>query len=153
VEALATDQDQAVVIYANNEPIQLGALGYEIDLIQVADYVQLASNGLISNEKTISENPDLVRRLVEASLRGLADTLDNPDEAFEISKKYVENLDQADQSVQREVLTASLRFWETDRLGYSNAAAWENMQSILLDMGLLSQPLNIDQAYTNEFVE
>jgi len=153
VEALATDQDQAVVIYANNEPIQLDALGYEIDLIQVADYVQLASNGLISNEKTISENPDLVRRMVEASLRGLADTLANPDEAFEISKKYVENLDQADQSVQREVLTASLRFWETDRLGHSNAAAWENMQSILLDMGLLSQPLNVDQAYTNEFVE
>ena len=153
VEALASDQDQAVAIYANNEPIQLGALGYEIDLIRVADYVQLASNGLISNEKTINENPDLVRRMVQASLRGLADTLANPEEAFEISKKYVENLDQADQSVQREVLTASLRFWETDRLGHSNEAAWENMQSILLDMGLLSQPQNVDQAFTNEFVE
>jgi NitT/TauT family transport system substrate-binding protein len=91
--------------------------------------------------------------MVEASLRGVADTLANPDEAFEISKKYVENLDQADQSVQREVLAATLPFWMTDRLGYSNPAAWENMQSILLDMGLLSQPLNLDQAYSNEFIE
>lgn len=153
VEALIADQEQAVVIYANNEPIQLAALGYDIDLIRVADYVKLASNGLISNEKTISENPDLVRRMVEATLRGLADTLANPDEAFEISKKYVENLEQADQSVQRDVLAASILFWQTDRLGYSNAAAWENMQSILLDMGLLSQPLDLDQAYSNEFIE
>jgi NitT/TauT family transport system substrate-binding protein len=153
VEALTTDQEQAVVIYANNEPIQLAALGYDVDLIQVADYVQLASNGLISNEKTIRENPDLVRRMVEATLRGLADTLADPDEAFEISKKYVENLEQADQSVQREVLAASIIFWQTDRLGYSNAAAWENMQSILIDMGLLSGPLDLDQAYSNEFIE
>jgi NitT/TauT family transport system substrate-binding protein len=91
--------------------------------------------------------------MVEASLRGVADTLANPEEAFEISKKYVENLDQADQSVQREVLAATLPFWRTDKLGYSNPAAWENMQSILLDMGLLSQPLNLDQAYSNEFIE
>ena len=153
VEALIADQDQAVVIYANNEPVQLSAQGHDIDMIQVADYVHLASNGLISNEKTISENPDLVRRMVEASLRGVADTLANPEEAFEISKKYVENLDQADQSVQREVLAATLPFWRTDKLGYSNPAAWENMQSILLDMGLLSQPLNLDQAYSNEFIE
>ncbi len=47
VEALVTDQDQAVVVYANNEPIQLRAQGFEVDVIRVADYVHLASNGLI----------------------------------------------------------------------------------------------------------
>ena len=106
VEALAADQEQAVVIYANNEPIQLAALGYDIDLIRVADYMQLASNGLITNETTIANNPDLVRRMNQAILRGLADVLADPDRAFEVSKKYVENLDQADQTIQREVLEA-----------------------------------------------
>jgi NitT/TauT family transport system substrate-binding protein len=153
VEALATDQEQAVVIYANNEPIQLAALGYDIDLIRVADYVQLASNGLITNEATIANNPDLVRRMVQATLRGLADTLADPDQAFEISKKYVENLAQADQAIQREVLEASIEFWKADQLGYTNPEAWENMQAILLDMGLLSQPQDLKQAYTNEFIK
>jgi NitT/TauT family transport system substrate-binding protein len=153
VEALATDQEQAVVVYANNEPIQLEALGYDIDLIQVADFVQLASNGLITNEATIADNPDLVRRMNQATLRGLADTLADPDEAFEISKKYVENLEQADQTIQRKVLEASIAFWKADRLGYTAPEAWENMQEILLDMGLLSQPLDLKQAYTNEFIE
>lgn len=152
VEALATDQEQAVVIYANNEPIQLAALGYDIDLIRVADYVQLASNGIISNETTIQNNPDLVRRMVAATLRGLADTLADPDEAFEICKKFVENLDQADQNIQRDVLAASIEFWKTDRLGYTDPEAWQNMQEILLDMELLSQPLDLQQVYSNEFV-
>jgi NitT/TauT family transport system substrate-binding protein len=153
VEALATDQEQAVVIYANNEPIQLTALGFDIDLIQVADYVQLASNGLISNEATIANNPDLVRRMVQATLRGLADTLADPDQAFEISKKYVENLEQADQEIQKKVLEASIAFWKADQLGFTAPEAWENMQEILLDMGLISQAQDLSKAYTNEFIQ
>jgi NitT/TauT family transport system substrate-binding protein len=153
VEALATDQEQAVVIYANNEPIQLAALGYEIDLIRVADYLQLASNGLITNEATMANDPELVRRMIQAISRGLADVLADPDRAFEVSKKYVENLDQADQDIQREVLDASIAFWKAERLGFTAPQAWENMQAILLDMGLLSQALDLKQAFTNEFVD
>lgn len=152
VEALAADQEQAVVGYVTNEPIQLRARGFEVDVIRVADYVQLASNGLISNETTLKQNPDLVRRMVEATLHGLADTLANPDEAYEISKKYVEGLDQADEKVQKEILTTSIDFWKADPLGHSDSQAWENMQKILLEMGLLKQPLDLSQAYTNEFI-
>ena len=53
VEALVTGRDEAIVIYANNEPIQLEAQGYKVDVLRVADYVSLASNGLLTNEKTI----------------------------------------------------------------------------------------------------
>jgi NitT/TauT family transport system substrate-binding protein len=152
VEALAADQQDAAVIYVNNEPIQLHALGYELDVISVADYVQLASNGLITNETTRSENPELVRRMVRATLRGIADVLANPDEAYEISKKYIEGLEHADQAVQKEVLSTSISFWQTDQLGYSNLAAWENMQAVLLEMGLLLEELDLSEAFTNEFV-
>ena len=153
VEALATDQEQAVVIYANNEPIQLAALGYDIDLIKVADYLQLASNGLVTNENTIANNPDLVRRMNQAIARGLEDVLADPDHAFEVSKKYVENLEQADQEIQRKVLEASIAFWQAEQIGYTAPQAWENMQAVLLDMGLMSQALDLNQAFTNEFID
>jgi NitT/TauT family transport system substrate-binding protein len=153
VEALVTGQDQAVVIYVNNEPIQLRAQGYEVDVIRVADYVKLASNGLITNEQTIAENPDLVRRMVQATLHGVAVSLSDPEETFEICKKYVENLAQADENVQKQVLAATMDFWRTDELGISELAAWENMQSVLLDMELLSGPQDLAAAFTNDFVK
>ncbi|GAB4582078.1 MAG: ABC transporter substrate-binding protein [Anaerolineales bacterium] len=153
VEMLATDQEQAVVGYFSNEPIQLRAQGYEVTEILVADYVQLASNGIITNEETLTNNPDLVRGMVQAFLRGLADTIANPDEAYEISKKYVENLGATDEAVQKEVLAASIEYWKAETLGYSDPVAWENMQTVLLDMGLLTEPLDLSQAFTNDFLK
>ncbi len=153
VEALAVDQQEAVVGYVANEPVQLAAQGYEINVIRVADYVTLASNGVITNETTIAENPDLVRRFVQAALKGLAYTIQHPDEAYEISKDFVESLAVADEKVQREVLDISITFWQADVLGYSDPEAWENMQRVLLNMGLLTEPLDLEEAFTNQFIE
>jgi NitT/TauT family transport system substrate-binding protein len=152
VEALATDQVQVVSVYAANEPVQLRAQGYDVNEILVAEYLQLASNGLITNEKTISENPELVRAMVEAFLKGLAETVANPDEAYALSKKHVPNLAEADEAVQKEVLARSMALWDAERLGFSNAQAWENMQDTLLKMGLLEEALEVEKAFTNEFL-
>jgi NitT/TauT family transport system substrate-binding protein len=152
VPALTSGQEEIVVGYAGNEPIQLTAQGFDNSVLRVADFVELASNGLITSEKTLSEDPELVRSFLRAVLRGLEDTIENPEEAFEISKKYVEGLDQADEAVQREVLDVSIGFWRADRLGESDPVAWENMQQVLLDMGLLQAPLDLTEAFTNEFI-
>lgn len=151
VEALAANQEEAVVIYANNEPVQFAAQGIEVNTLRVADYVDLASNGLVTNQQTIQDHPELIRSMNAAILRGIADTLANPDEAFEISKIFVEGLD-ANAVIQRQVLEATLEFWRAEELGYSQPTAWENMQQVLLDMELLARPLDISQVYTNEFI-
>jgi putative riboflavin transport system substrate-binding protein len=152
VEALATDRDQAVSVYTNNEPIQLRAKGYDLTELRVADYVKLASNGLLTNEKTIKDRPELVKGMVNAILRGTADTIADPQAAYQTSLAYVENLAQADTAVQKQVLATTIEFWKADRPGYSDPKAWENMQTVLLDMGLLTQPLDLSQAYTNQFI-
>ena len=152
VEALAAGQEDAAVVYITNEPIQLRSQGYEIDLHRVADHVQLVGNGLITNETTLKENPELVRKMVEATLKGIQDTLADPDEAYRISEKYVENLAQADKTAQMQVLETSLALYRADPPGYSDPAAWENMQSILLEMELITQPLDLKKAYSNDFL-
>jgi NitT/TauT family transport system substrate-binding protein len=116
---------------------------------------KLAANGLITNEATIAQNPDLVQRMVRAVLHGISDSLTNPDEAFEISKKYIDGLAQSDaetQTIQRQVLQASLPFWQSEPLGIIDPQAWQNMQDILLKMGLLSQPLELEKAYDTQFI-
>jgi NitT/TauT family transport system substrate-binding protein len=149
VEALLTDQVEAVVGYANNEPVQLAAQGEEVNVMYVADTTDLVANGLITNEQTIAENPQLVEGMVRAVLRGLADTLDDPEAAFEISKEYVEALDDS----RRPVLDASLDLWQTDVLGRSDLISWQNTQEILLAIDFLDQELDdLEAAFTNEFV-
>ncbi|HEY48327.1 MAG TPA: ABC transporter substrate-binding protein [Anaerolineae bacterium] len=152
VEALYEGQEDAVVIYANNEPLQLEAQGFPVNVMRVADYVHLASNGLITNEETIQNHPDLIRRMVEATLKGLQDTIEDPDMAYEMAKLYVEGLEQANETVMRGVLNASIDFWEAERLGYSDPASWENMQRVLIEMGLLEEEIDLSQAFTNEFL-
>ena len=152
VEALTADQVDAAVIYVTNEPIQLAAQGYEINVIPVSDYALLASNGLITNETVLKENPDLVHRMLEATLRGIKFTGLHTDYAFEDCENYVEGLAQSDRVVQRAVLEASVALYQLEPLGFSDPAAWENMETLLLNMELLTGSLDLEAAYTNEFV-
>lgn len=152
VDALIAGLDDSVAIYANNEPIQLANQGYAVDLIRVADYADLASNGLLTNETTIRENPELVERMVGAILMGLADTMSDPEAAFEICRKYIEVWDQQNEGLYKEILLASMEFWEAERPGYSQSKTWENMQEVLLEMGWLSEPMDLSQAFTNQFI-
>jgi NitT/TauT family transport system substrate-binding protein len=152
VELLAAGEQDVVVGYAANEPIQLRARGIPVTEIRVANYVQLASNGILANEKVITENPDLVRRFVGAFLKGLADTIADPEEAFELSKSHIPNFAELDADVQREVLATSIEQWKAERLGLSDPQAWENMQTILLEMGLIGEEMDLSKAFTNEFI-
>ena len=149
VESLLSDQVEAVVGYANNEPVQLAGLGEDVNVIYVADYIDMVANGVITNEQTIAENPELVEAFVRATLRGLSDTLANPDEAFEISKKFVEGLE----DTRKPVLEASLEMWQADQLGVTDGPSWEQTQDVLLQMGFLDAPVSdLDAAYSNDFV-
>ena len=152
VELVASGQQDIVVGYTANEPIQLRAQGIAVTEIRVADYAQLAANGLLASEKVIAENPELVRAFVGAFLKGLRDTISNPDEAFQLSEAHIPNFADLDSAVQKQILATSLEQWQAERPGYCNPQAWENMQDVLLDMGLISEKMDLSKAFTNEFI-
>ncbi|NMB69407.1 MAG: ABC transporter substrate-binding protein [Chloroflexi bacterium] len=151
-EMIATDHDDAAVIYVANEPVQLEARGYAVDVLRVSDYLPMVGNGLTTSEQMLRDNPERVRKMVRALLRGIEAAAADPDAAFEICKKYVDNLAEGDQEIQRRVLAASIELWKSDRPGYSDPQAWENMQAILLEMGLLEAPVDLAAAYTNDYL-
>ena len=152
VEALVTGQVQAGVIYLPNEPVVLRAQGYEVNTIGISDYIDLVANGLVTNEMAIRDNPEMVQAIVEAFLNGIRDTIEDPQEAYDTSKNFVENLADADSDVQFKVLETSIELYKSSRLGFSEPSGWINMQEILLDMALLEEPVDLDQAFTNQFI-
>jgi NitT/TauT family transport system substrate-binding protein len=152
VELMAAGEQDIIVGYVANEPIQLRAQGIAVTEVRVADYVQLASNGILASEKVIAENPELVRAFVGAFLKGLEDTIANPEQALTISESYIPNFADLDADVQKQILETSIEQWKAERLGYSDPQAWENMQNVLLEMGLITEEIDLNQAFTNEFV-
>ena len=155
VESLVNGVSEAVVVYISNEPIKLRAEGYDVDVLAASDYLSLVANGLITSEKMLVEQPEQVAAMVRATLKGIQYTIDHPDEAFEISEKYVENLANltpAEKEVQRQVLATSIEFYKAERLGFSDPQAWQNMQDLLLEMELLSVPLDLSAAFSNEYL-
>jgi NitT/TauT family transport system substrate-binding protein len=91
---------EASVVYVNNEPLQIeqraqagdcGAVS-AVSVINVADAVGMVSNGIVTNEQTAADNPELVSAVVGAFDRALRDTIDNPASAYLFSARQVENL-------------------------------------------------------------
>jgi NitT/TauT family transport system substrate-binding protein len=156
VESMVTDQVDATVVYAMNEPVQLRQQGYEVSMLEVADHIDFVSNGLITNEKTIREEPELVRAVARAMLRGLQDTIDDPDAAFAICRTYVPEIDDDSAPLQRAVLEEALKFWspdESSELGLSDPAAWEASAAFMRKAGMVEGEVDAESLYTNDFVE
>jgi len=152
VEMLATDRVDAVVVYVANEPVVLENQGYPTDLIRVDDYLTLVSNGLVTNEKTLTESPELVRGMIRALLHGIKDVIADPDEAYQISTKYVETLAGADVTVQKQVLARSIGLWQSATPGKSDPVSWNNMLAILAKMGMVPGDMDVTRAFTNDFL-
>ena len=57
------------------------------------------------------------------------------------------------EAVRKEVLALSIEYWYAEQIGYCDPQAWENMQEVLLDMDLLAEPLDLEAAFTNDFLE
>jgi NitT/TauT family transport system substrate-binding protein len=152
VASLTEGRIDAAVVYGANEPVQLRQAGYDPYLLYVADYINLVSNGLITNEKTIAEKPELVGSLVRAVIRGIDYTIDHPDEAFDICLQHVPEAGGENREIQTAVLEESIKFWESDRLGYSDPEAWKLSEEFMVDVGLAEPAPQAGEMFTNQFI-
>ncbi|HPS32321.1 MAG TPA: ABC transporter substrate-binding protein [Anaerolineaceae bacterium] len=152
VESLVSGIVDAAVIYLSNEPSQLRAMGYQINTLRVADSIDLIGNGLVTNESTIKEDPELVRAVLGALLKGIQFSAENPDETYLICAKYVDNLAEADEAVQKQVLAESIKLWDVYPTNEDHTRRWENMQSVLLKLGLMSQAVDLKGVYDGSFL-
>ncbi len=195
---------EAAVVYINNEPLQIQQRAdagncngvKSIKVFPVSDAVDMVSNGLMTNEQTVKDNPQLVTDMVKAFDAGLRETINNPAEAYLLTLKYVENLpinddfktalqdaaaaqdkflaDEPDRAavaesraallktlsekfdpatlIQFEVLLNTIDLWDADRLGLADKASWEATQQVLVNMKFVTTPIDVETAFTNDFL-
>lgn len=132
---------EAAVVYINNEPLQIQQRAdagncngvTSVKVFPVSDAVDMVSNGLLTNEITIAENPELVTAMVTAFDAGLRIAVNNPAKAYLISLDYVENLPITDE-LKAALETASAAQDEFLATNPDRAAVAESRAALLADL-------------------
>lgn len=156
IEALLAQRVDAIGCYISNQPVDLAAQGVEVDVLTVADLgLFLPGQVVFVNNDFLADNRDLVKGFVEATLLGYKDAKEDPDEAARIMSKYypeiTEDVIKAKWEIIQEVwfspATAEHGF------GWNDPQAYENLQAILTDTGLLTEPVDFSTALDNSILE
>ncbi len=143
----------SIGVYSTGGLIRAHQAGHELNLIWPSDYgVHMYADTLITTDQLIGENPELVTRFLRATLRGWREAIEDTEAAVEITLKYAR---EADAELQTQMMEASLPLIHTgqDHIGWMRAEVWQGMHDILLEQGLLDEPVDVDKVYTMEFLQ
>ncbi len=157
IPSLTAGKVDAVVGFTNNEPVKLRAAGQAITEIDSADYFSLVGHGLVTGEGQLARSPELLRKVVRATLKGMRYALAHPDATFAICRKYLPELGKGQEPTEKQVLLESLKLWENDYtrshgLGRSDPKAWEDSQRLMLEMGLIKKTTPVGRFLQQQFL-
>jgi len=158
IAAVAEDKVQVAMGYAMNEPVVLEQQGTPVNVIAIADYFPLASDGVIASDDLVANEPAVAAGFTRATLKGLRDVLADPDGGFEASLEFIPEARSGDISFQRKVLQEALPFWaseQTERygLGYNDPDVWQQTHTFLRESKLLSTDVPVEEGFTNDFIK
>ena len=107
---------------------------------------------LFTTEKMIRKNPDLVQRFIDATLEGWNYAYENPNEAVSYTLMYSSELNKKHET---KMMLASLGLLKPDNnpIGYIDKEVLESMQDILLNNRDMKNKINLDEVYTNNFLD
>ena len=140
-------------VFLTNEVLTTQAAGYKLNIIYPDDYgIHFYADTLFTTDDLIARNPDLVRRFVRATLKGWTYAVENPTAIGPMIVKYKPD---ADAELESEKMTASLPLVNTgeDFIGWMKPEVWAGMEQTLREQGVLTQTVDVTQAYTMQFLE
>ena len=106
---------------------------------------------IASNEKMMEENPKTVEKFMRAAVKGYEFAIEHPEEAADILIEAEPDLD--------EDLVKKSQNWLADKyqddaaqFGVQSQDRWEVFHEFMLDYDLIEAPIEVEKAYTNEFL-
>ena len=151
---LITGQIDAQWAFTVTAGLELPAKGIEINIISPADY-GIVTHGytIFALDKTIKEKSDITLRFLRATLRGVKDTVDNPDQAIESLLKRDPKLD-SDLSLKRlKAYNAVTSSSDEYPPGYMDREMFQSTYERLVEEKVIENPFDVSEAYTTKFLE
>ena len=118
------------------------------DLNPVFDYYTPL---LISNNELIAEDPEKVEAFLVAATKGYEYAIENPEESAKILLKYAPELNEELVNKSQQFL-ADQYIADATQWGVMKEDVWANYAQFLYDNELIPTELDVEQAFTNEFL-
>lgn len=106
---------------------------------------------IIANEDTLNERPELVEAFMAATAKGYQYAMENPEEAVKSLLKDAPEVDEAI-AVASQIYLADQYQAEAPQWGIMDAGVWTNYAKWMYDNGLIDAMLEVEGAYTNDFL-
>jgi NitT/TauT family transport system substrate-binding protein len=127
--------------------------GAKVRVIPSSDYFQSMGQAILASDQTIKERPELVRKLVRATLRGMKDISDDPAGAAAVYAEALPDRRGQEQQVQRVFeLYKQYVYGGQNIPGEMNRDQLSRLQGFYVSQGISSTALPLDDLFTNEFV-
>lgn len=158
VPSLLAGRVDAILIFANEFPSLRQAAakqGKEATGLLFSDYgVDVYSNGLIAADATIQSRPDLVRRFVRATMKGVAWAAEHPEQAATIFVKHNPASDEALALEYWKIAVEHLATPATRKsgLGVMAREKMEATRDLIARFEKLPAPVATEELYTNDFL-
>ena len=139
--------------YVINEPQQVIEAGHDVTTILVADYgANMYADVLFTTDDMITTKPDLVQEMLRATIRGWEYAIEHNGEAIDDVMKYAT---QSTRQHEQYMLEQSIPLINTGDgfIGWMNKEQWDLAQEILLEQGILDNPVNMNDVYTMQFLD
>ncbi|MBF7084644.1 ABC transporter substrate-binding protein [Desulfallas sp. Bu1-1] len=151
--AIERDIDFAWIYYGwtGIEAEQRGIKLNFLELRKLDEALDYYTPVLITSEKLIRENPDLVKKFMRATAKGYEFAIDHPGEAARILLKYAPELDEQLVLASQQYLSPRYRD-DAARWGEQKAEVWERYARWMYERKLLPKMIDVDKAFTNEFL-
>jgi NitT/TauT family transport system substrate-binding protein len=153
IDPLVNGEVDAMVAWVINEGVQLNEAGLKTNVMMLSDYgIDSYEMVLFTSEKMIAEHPDTVKGVVQATVQGMRDVIDNPDEAANVVLTYDSKLNLEGQ---RRRLQAILPLLSPPgvKLGMMQPDVWKLTQQMMLDQKVLAQPIDLNLVATTKFLD
>lgn len=151
--AVKRDIDFAWIFYAWTG-IEAELRGEPLDMIYLKDYapqLDYYTPVLVTSEKEIAGQPDVVKAFMKATSEGYEYAIAHPEESAGILSKAVPDLDPKLVLASQKWLSPRYQD-DAARWGEQKAEVWKNYADWMYGLKLLDQPLDASKAFTNDFL-
>jgi NitT/TauT family transport system substrate-binding protein len=153
VPALLQGSVDAILGSVDDYQIQATSQGAELDRFTFANNgVATVSTSIFASDKFIADNPEVLQKFIDASLRGWNFALANPDAAVAALKQTFPDVDTKLAKAQLDAIPELLCSGGAKYIGKATDDHWTNTQELLSQVGLLPTGTDPKTYYTNEFL-